>query len=318
MKKLRRFIVVSVLVLVLLEVLLRVAGYIYVRNILASNTAIRPSDTTILCLGESTTIGLWVRWEDSYPKQLEGMLRKHYQRENLHAIVPVHIGQNSSQIANRIAQYLDMYKPALVIIMMGANNLWSLEESHAIQFFELYSKRTILFSALMFLNQSRTFKLARYLYLRATTKRTLDYWGPIGGSWPPQDWIYGVADANPNAFKQMWAYDARLVISESQKRGINVLMMTYPIHPRTHVPVDWMEAVSSENAIPLVRNDESFSTLSNNGIVNQYLLDDRWHPNGTGYRIVAENAFKAIVEEDLLKTRGSTPPSREVESTQRR
>jgi lysophospholipase L1-like esterase len=305
MRKFSRFLIVFVLALALLEVLLRLAGHIYVRNIVASNTAARPTDTTILCLGESTTVGLWVDWEDSYPKQLEKMLRKHYQRENLNVIVPVHIGQNSSQIANRTTQYLDMYNPALVIMMIGANNLWSLEESHAIHFFELYSKRTILFSALMLLNESRTFKLARYLYLRVTTKRTVDYWGPIGTAWPPQDWVYGVADANPNAFKLMWAYDARLVISESQKRGISVLMMTYPIHPRNYVPVDLMQLVSSEKAVSLVRNDESFSKLNNRGILNEYLMHDRWHPNGMGYRIVAENAFKVIVEEDLLKTRTS-------------
>jgi hypothetical protein len=103
----------------------------------------------------------------------------------------------------------------------------------------------------------------------------------------------------------MWAYDARLVISESQKRGISVLMMTYPIHPRNYVPVDLMQLVSSEKAVSLVRNDESFSKLNNRGILNEYLMHDRWHPNGMGYRIVAENAFKVIVEEDLLKTRTS-------------
>jgi len=42
----------------------------------------------IVCLGESTTAGLWVKFEDSYPKQLERVLRDFYRTNAINVIVP--------------------------------------------------------------------------------------------------------------------------------------------------------------------------------------------------------------------------------------
>src|SRR5262249_18432542 len=59
-----------------------------------------PGSINIVCLGESTTAGLWIRFEDSYPKQLERVLREFYRTNAINVIVPPHIGQNTSQMAN--------------------------------------------------------------------------------------------------------------------------------------------------------------------------------------------------------------------------
>ena len=122
MNRAARYLLITFAFLVLLELLLLVGGYFYLsRSYLAALRGLNPAKdgVNIVCLGESSTAGLWVKWEESYPMQLQDKLRKLYASEKINIMVPVHVGQNTSQMANRINQYLELYKPKLLIIMAG-------------------------------------------------------------------------------------------------------------------------------------------------------------------------------------------------------
>ena len=127
---------VGLLVLVTLELGLRLVGKWYLETHYYQQWSHGRDghQETIVCLGESSTVGLWCKREDSYPKQLERMLNERFHTDRFLAVVPPHVGQNTSQIANRVESYIQLYHPRLIIVMSGVNKLWALGESSAGRF----------------------------------------------------------------------------------------------------------------------------------------------------------------------------------------
>lgn len=311
MKKALLIFLIIVLVIFLLEVMLRIAGFFYLRKLYVlpfypAKTA--GKNINIVCLGESTTAGLWVNWQDSYPKQLEAKLRKFYDNQNIRVIVPPHVGQNTSQMSNRIKQYISSYNPKLMILMVGSNNEWSLSESHIARFISNGKKDASQVRSLVVLNNFRLLKMLRYLYLKFISKEDSDYvsqneycmWGhPEKARFPPERWIYSFAKSNRKAFVEMWKYDVREIIHQAKNHNIEVILMTYHINPG-YLPAEEFIALAEEEGVLLIRNDQSFDMLIKNGSINNYLQHDNWHLNKQGYSMIANNALECIKENNLL------------------
>lgn len=293
------------------EATLRVVGYFYlssfykrqISNRLAPNEG---ENINILCLGESSTAGLWVDWNDSYPKQLESMLRQFYETQQIRVIVPIHVGQNSSQVSNRISDYIDLYRPKLILAMIGYNNEWSLAESHIGQFLPVSETSGWKVKALITLDGLRLFKVLRYGYHALSNaevslpRERLAIWGhPELVRYPPADWVYSFARSNKPAFVEMWKYDVRRVVREAKAQNTSMMLMTYHINP-TYLSSDEFVTLAAEEKIPLVRNDIPFDDLSRKGTISRYVTHDDWHPNRFGYAIIANNAFREITRGDLL------------------
>lgn len=312
-KKFVFFIISMLITFSIMETSLRIAGNIYLKNLYVhteGSRKISPNETNIICLGESSTAGLGVDWEDSYPSQLKAMLKKQYPKKAIDVIVPPHVGQNTSQVANRIDQYIELYSPRLIILMIGYNNEWSLAESRIGKFLESDDLQTLKVRALCSLNNLRLFKMLRYFYLRSIVKEESDYMQGLKGTgylwggpelvrWPPQKWTYSFAHEHRDAFIRLWRYDVQEIISAAQKHSIDVLLMTYHINP-TYLPLEEFISMAHKNNIPLVRNDKTFQILIENRTIHACLLGDNWHPNKYGYTFIAKNALQVIQDEKLL------------------
>ncbi len=292
--------------LVVLEVGLRIAGALYLRRVYAGSRP-APGELVVLCLGESSTAGLWVTPQESYPARLEAMLKEAYGRP-IRFVVPPHLGQNTSQMANRIDSYLDLYHPRLVIVMAGANDTWSLAESHIGRYLHVSTWEAARVRALVSLNDVRVFKLARYAALRALAPAD-DYlrqnpalvWGhPELVRYPPPAATYAFARAHAAAFVELWRDDVGGIVRASKASGARVLLMTYPIAPE-HLPPAVVAALAREQGTAIARSDVAFRALADEGRLAPYLFaDDHWHPTAAGYAVVAWTAFRAIVAADLL------------------
>jgi lysophospholipase L1-like esterase len=310
-----KIIITTLVVLIVAELGLRLAGWAYLNRYYSGLSDSKPNHIHILCLGESSTLGLWVRREDTYPMQLQERLRRYYHNDEIHVIVAPHVGQNSSQMANRIDDYVAQYRPRLVIAMAGVNNEWSLSESHLGRFLP---GTQLELRSLIALDGLRLFRVARYLYLRVTTGHTANQEYSILGhpslaSWPPPRWRHDFALRHPSAFAQMWQYDMRLMIEGARKGGAEFLVMTYHLPPEFLNSADYTELAAHEH-VRLVRNDLSFLPLITVGTIDQYVFgDDHWHPNRRGYSIIAENAFEAIVSNNLLQLFDGAPQVRAIE-----
>jgi lysophospholipase L1-like esterase len=294
-------------ILVLSEIVMRIVGQVYLSSLYVKqnqNNKVTPDRVNILCLGESSTAGLGVEPQQTYPARLQELLRQAYPQENIETIVPPHVGQNTSQVANRINQYIAMYRPKLMIMMLGYNNEWSLAESHVGKFLSLTKFENVKIKILIGLNNLRIFKLFRFLYLQFVVEDKSKYleglkdkeyiWGgPELVRYPPSRYAYDFALRNREAFVKLWHYDLKEIIALAKVNNIPVVLMTYHINP-TYLPVSEWISLSRIEGIPLVRNDVEFDKLREEGMLGEYLLNDKWHPNAKGYQLIAQNVFAAI------------------------
>jgi lysophospholipase L1-like esterase len=288
----------------LLEAGLRIAGHYvqarYWRDIAAR---VQPNSVNLLAIGESTTIGIWVEKDESYPRQLERKLREHYGTNAINVIIPPHIGQNTSQVLHRFDGYLSTFKPAVVIVMAGVNNTWSLDESNLGRFLPAWAVRL---RARMLLDKSRVLKLIRLLLHASEVKgqdvrRTIfaEMRGrPRYTSWPPPR---DFRDAfEPEVFRELWRHDVGQMLRASKAAGARPILMSYPTW-RLPSYAD-LETMAMEENVSLVRNDLSFKPLVDDGTAKDVLFPDG-HPNARGYAIIAANVFKVLVKEHVLDGR---------------
>jgi len=323
---------VAVLILVgIAEIGLRIAGDMYVRqkfsnvqwaiessglktahtnNNTASGKTGQKEPTNIIALGESSTAGLWVDRPQSYPAQLEVLLQKRYPEKTIRVFVPLHVGQNTSQVANRIEQHIATYDPKLIILMVGYNNEWSLSESHITRFVTGWSFDSLRVKALVTLDESRLFRVMRYALLRVVVggseyvKQLRNQSYVLGGvhlvRYPAGKWVFSFARNHRAQFIDLWRYDVGMIIDSAKARSIPVVLMTYHINP-TYLPPEEFGRMAREKNTPLVHNDESFQPLIESGEIREYVFArDRWHPNEKGYERIARNVFDVIVGRALL------------------
>ena len=292
----------------MIECLLHVWGVLFLEKYytrLASKELVANESINIVCLGESSTSGLWVDQEDSYPSQLETMLKKYYDTKNIHVIVPPHVGQNTSQVANRIYDYIKLYKPIAIVMMVGCNNHWSLTESHITKFLSSNSFDANRMKIFVFLNNFHIFKILRYAYISVKYDYT-EGWGfkpYIAGA--PQsmgdspEWVLKTFNNNKAAFLKLWIFDVKMMVKAAKNAGIPVIFMTYPV-PISIPTAEFLSIADTEQLI-LVRNDIDFNNLKRDEFSKYIFSRDNWHPTKKGYTIVAKNAFNVIIENHLIK-----------------
>ncbi|MCD4779497.1 MAG: hypothetical protein K8S27_02960 [Candidatus Omnitrophica bacterium] len=107
--------------LLLLELLLRLGGFIFSLSQDYRNTAaLQKQDTyRILCLGESTTA---LGGENSYPCQLERILNQRVKDISVKVINKGVPATDTANILNVLENNIEKYRPDIVITMMGIND----------------------------------------------------------------------------------------------------------------------------------------------------------------------------------------------------
>ncbi|MBI3486142.1 tetratricopeptide repeat protein [Candidatus Daviesbacteria bacterium] len=110
-----------ILSLITLEITLRTTGFLYIlrREYYNRISLQKKADFTLLALGESTTE---IGGESAWPNQLEQILSKRLPKKKFTVINKGKSGTNSFEILSALEKNLDIYKPDIVITMMGIND----------------------------------------------------------------------------------------------------------------------------------------------------------------------------------------------------
>jgi hypothetical protein len=217
----------------------------------------------------------------------------------------MHVGQNTTQMYNRFDRYMSAYQPRLVILMCGANNTWSLEESNIGWFLDLTDRDSLGLRLRLTLDRLRVFKLARM------AKYDLDAWreearADLAGKpqytrWPAPDENIQFGSRKRAAFLEMWRYEVGHMIDAARARGATAVLMTYPAYE--FPPVSDFVALAATKHVPLVRNDLMLKPLLAPGLAERYFFHDRAHPKPEGYAVIAAELARLIEEQDLLRLR---------------
>lgn len=291
-------------IVLVVEVALRVTGHFYMTRQLEAMAQRRESPgqpVTVIAMGESTTGGLWLPFEESYPKQLERRLREHYGRNDIEVLVPPHSGQNTSQMVHRFEGYLRDFRPALVIFMAGVNNGWSLAESNLGDFLPASRWQTYMFRLRRTTDDIkvvRLFRLATSGAGQARDKIKQDMEGaPMMTPWPPKPDLFsrGVGE---EPFMKLWRSDVGTMIEQTKAAGVKAILMTYPNYDTP--PIAEFEAMAAKHSLPLIENHKTFQPYLEQNRALEVFFEDIRHPNAAGYGIVVDNLMRTILEKDLL------------------
>ena len=140
--------------LIFLEMILRAGGFIFSwRQDFTNQKALSENheEFRILCIGESTTaLGM----DNSYPSQLEEILNHQGINKRFKVINKGLIAKTSVDILAQLESNLNIYKPDLVVSMIGINDPY---------FVSTLIKKTWLIAADSFLEEFRVYKLFKLL-----------------------------------------------------------------------------------------------------------------------------------------------------------
>ena len=149
-----------VTVLLLMELALRVIGFVHLRNATESGGGKGRDDKhfTVLCVGDSFVNGLGAPEGKDFPSQLQDLFDAEVGKEHFRVVNRGVGGYNTWYILNELEGNIKEYYPDLVILLVGGANYWN---------FQGYTSylQDSSFSARLFngLYRVRLFKLAKLL-----------------------------------------------------------------------------------------------------------------------------------------------------------
>ena len=82
----------------------------------------------VVCLGDSNTYGLYVDRGQAYPSLLRDLWNGGPDRGRVDVVNLGYPGSNSSALRNQLPHVLEVHHPDVVMIMVGANDLWTVPE----------------------------------------------------------------------------------------------------------------------------------------------------------------------------------------------
>ncbi len=85
----------------------------------------------MLCLGDSNTYGVYVDKSQAYPKVFEATWNQHPENQQVEVLNLGFPGTNSSKLVKDFRRMLWTFRPDVVTIMIGVNDLWTVPETAA-------------------------------------------------------------------------------------------------------------------------------------------------------------------------------------------
>lgn len=302
MYKKKIFIVLSAIVcsLILIEFILRLAGFGY--KVIHRPSRKPISFYRILCMGESTTIGVGAHnpARENYPMQLEIMLDKRFPYKRIDCLVDVKIGQNTSEILSKLPASIRRYVPHIVILMVGANNWWNLDRSNILLFNADSRVSSIALGSLIFLDKFRLWKLIKWLkFSLGTYKERWNYnVRPNSLDYIRNELTRKYGHNIYNIFRALTEHDITEMVRICKENKVDVIVCSYPMAPFLERMDVIQRKIAYEQGVYFVDN---YLTFKKTPDLDNYLSDDNWHPNERGYELVAKNIYNCIVNNELIK-----------------
>ena len=280
----RRAVVGFAVGVVALEATLQIAAFLAPWFVPTAGTGTTAGTARILLVGDSHAASAMVPAQERLSDHLERMLSARHPGRRFEVVNLGRAGVNSAWVANRLQANVLAYRPQLVIVWVGVNDLWNtLEtESWAIGDPWLRLQRLLLHS-----------KVYRLLSVIRGTGANDD----IRGRWRPVLPAEQLVEV-----RRGLAFDLERMVRTSFALRTPILFMNYP------VPYDVVNSTirtSGESlGVPVVKTDVDLVRAERDGHSQAALLTFAAgpHPTGLLYRYVAESTVPHV--EMLLRQAG--------------
>jgi len=230
--------------LFLAEILLRAAGAAYSASRLPGQDLAFDTQerVRVLCLGDSYTFGIGAPAGDSYPEQLQRLFDKEHPGKVrvINRGVP---GSNSSMVLRDIEDSLDLYAPAIVVLLTGANDNSNFESSS----YPLFQRgrRAVLARLDARLSGLRTYKL-----LKDACRALRETRGKGTAAFPPAAQESFGTSRELDIMKAVDAAGAfeRAADFSSAERALKKALARYPEDPRLLRPLALLQMEAGDDA----------------------------------------------------------------------
>lgn len=253
----------------------------------------------ILCLGDSTTYGLGASDIDkfSYPMQLQKILETTSPAKKYVVINKGSPGLNSSQLLNRLSKLLAENRPDLVIIMIGINDSWNLEESSILKFYKQGPLDNVLLYFEILLDRIRLYQFFKLLFLSNEVRE------PESVSFNPDNHAAGFQFHSDDNQKSQALYSALKhnileMLRIIDNSGVKVFFMKYHT-TGWGSPEKAINQIYAHLNVPIVDNKIVF-----NSAVHEEMNvwgSDGWHPNDLGHLLIAKNIYNTMIMEKVIQ-----------------
>ncbi|HEW81572.1 MAG TPA: hypothetical protein ENH18_04295 [Nitrospirae bacterium] len=296
--------------LLLTEGFFRIAGLIvHEENILPSEK--KDNTYRILCIGDSSTYGLGSTDSEkySYPAQLHTLLNTQSSNNEFEVVNLGVRGINSSQVVNRFKYNILKYNPDMVIVMIGINDGWNLEESNILKYYNERFIKKLLLSLELIVNRLKVYQFMKLVFipqdLDISTENLEDSSSPselIIAPYNDETRRKGFRFSYRNPMKASAFYHAlndnitsMVKIAESQH--IQAVFMTY--HAGGYGGVNKIiNQIYAQLSVPIVDIGSVFKQAK------KLELDvrgpDKWHPNDLGYSLIAKSIYNDMISLGII------------------
>lgn len=257
----------------------------------------KPGEIRIICLGDSTTIGSGVKYEESYPYLLEKLFLKKYPHKNikvLNAGFPL-----SSRVLKRMFQFhLVKYKPDIVLWRAGTMLTDTYKVSTKLYFLSgkiwqiLYSSLTFRISCLLI-----------DIYLTKNHKYEGDCGMPSTSSSTRVYTFITTASSLKNLPLYDFKTDFCIVKQIATDYGIRYILAVDYLLKSTSQDIfnsDY-ETYKHQKINPVVKTVDALNQQLKFFSFSELSIDSSCHLTPKGYLVVAQEIFKYIEEKNWIK-----------------
>jgi lysophospholipase L1-like esterase len=274
----------------ILEIGLRLGGYCFFllqdrQNQIAFN------EYRILCIGESTTA---LGGKESYPSQLEEILKSKI--PNVNVINKGRASNFTSDLEYYYKDNLDLFKPQIVIFMMGINDSHKYTNNPQSAFKRLRDRTIGKMKVYRLLNLIRLHVKSRIEQARKNKTQTLDLHKEIIIQKEPMAGDYDFRQ-DRNAlyiYPKTTIEHYNRMVKIALERNIKVICMQYPLRPLQPLK----DIIRYQQNVYFLENIEGFKEAWELGKAKEYFTDSFavyfGHCTGKGNRIIAENLAELV------------------------
>lgn len=292
-------IIFGILIAILLsEAFLRIGGFILIQK-KAIFHGEQKSDYKILCLGDSSTYGLGAsnRIKFSYSMQLQRILEEKSPGKKFKVINYGIPGLNSSQLLNRFRKVISEYEPNIVIVMIGINDPWNLEESNILKFYKESPLDKIILRLELIFNKIKLYRFFKLLFISGELgkprnvpfndkSRSKGFTFSFNGSRKSQA-LFSALNENILEFVRI-----------SNDYHIKIIFMKYH-NTGWGSPEKIINQTYTRLKVPIVDNETIFNKATQMGM--NVRGSDGWHPNNLGYLLMAKNVYNTMITSKLIE-----------------
>lgn len=256
----------------------------------------------VVCLGDSCTFGKGVNEEESWPRQLERLLRE--QAQGAWEPVVANLGVNGYHGASYEVMLEEVglkLKPDIILVGFNLNDFPNAISAVDDKVFrERASRRMIPESVRDSLGRLSLYRWARQTFYHL--RRNQD-WSNA------ESFAAGVAAGAPD--DPIWQRQRRIlegIYDKAKGAGAQIALFLFPYESQIFLtsydrtPIERLDGLCGEIGIPFLDLAEPFreAAKATNGNLELFLRGDRYHPTGNGYGVVAKEVLGRMVENEWL------------------